>query len=316
MVWERQGKEGYDCIPFLGVSRSLGDFWSFNPRTKQFIVSPKPDVYVHPLNPKMQKFVVIASDGLWNVMTPDEVVRFIWDYENASNDDQRPRDVVRAIINKALYIWAGKRHPADNIAVLIAFLSESSVVNSCPTQFRTVPGNISAEVRDTSTSETRTEDVKENDGDSSRKSPKFQNLKPVNLVNNTSSVAMAKLSGITSRFCGIVNHIPSGLHRCPLVHECIPSIGKHIETNNTSEAVPSLKRSKLDFSPSDPLNWADKVDSLCGNPKQTVKHLSEVLADDDSGAHSDDAISEEVTSLSEPASSSACVSNKQIVLAM
>ena len=75
-----------DLIPFLSVSRSLGDFWSFNPRTKQFVVSPKPDVHVHPLNPDEQKFIVIATDGLWNVMSPKEVVEFIWDYEH---DDQR-----------------------------------------------------------------------------------------------------------------------------------------------------------------------------------------------------------------------------------
>ena len=90
VVWRRQRKFGedgvYDCIPFLRVSRSLGDFWSFNQRTNHFTVSPKPDVTVHPLDPKTQKFVVIASDGLWNVMTPDEVVQFIWDYENNKDE--------------------------------------------------------------------------------------------------------------------------------------------------------------------------------------------------------------------------------------
>lgn len=317
VVWERQrkeGKEGYDCIPFLGVSRSLGDFWSFNPRTKQFIVSPKPDVYVHPLNPKKQKFVVIASDGLWNVMTPDEVVRFIWDYENASSDDQQqPRDVVRAVINKALDRWAGKRYPADNIAVLIAFLSESSVVNSCPRHLRTVPSNCVGEAQETPTSESRTDDVEGNECETSTKPPESQYPKSIVLVNDVSlSVEVEKLSGLTDRSCGIVDHIPSDLNRCPPAHECSPSklisIGKHISTDNASELVPSLKRSKLDCSPSDLLNCADKVDSPCG--LQTVKQLSEILDDDDSGVHSDDASSEDVANLSEPAaSSSACVSN-------
>ena len=129
VCWERERKESrgvYDCIPFLGVSRSLGDFWSLSHRTQKFTVSPKPDVYAHKLNLEEQKFVVIASDGLWNVMSPDEVVRFIWDYQRASDKgNNQPKDVVKAVIRQALERWAGKLFPADNIAVLIAFLSES-----------------------------------------------------------------------------------------------------------------------------------------------------------------------------------------------
>ena len=134
VVWRRPRKSGekeiYDSIPFLSVSRSLGDFWSFNPRTNSFTVSPKPDVHVHPLNPKVQRFIVIASDGLWNVMTPDEVVQFIWDYECDKDTCHQPRDVVRATINEALRRWERKHLPADNIAVLIAFLSEASLESS------------------------------------------------------------------------------------------------------------------------------------------------------------------------------------------
>lgn len=131
VVWRRLRKSGgegiYDSIPFLSVSRSLGDFWSFNPRTKCFTVSPKPDVHVHPLNPKEQRFIVIASDGLWNVMSPDEVVQFIWDYEHDEEECCKPRDVVRSIIEEALRRWEWKRLPADNIAVLIAFLTEAVI---------------------------------------------------------------------------------------------------------------------------------------------------------------------------------------------
>ena len=129
VVWKRQRKFSgtFDSIPFLSVSRSLGDFWSYNPRTNHFTVSPKPDVAVHPLDPRTQRFIVIASDGLWDVMSPDEVVKFIWDYENDKDECHQPRDVVRAIINEALRKWEQKKVPADNIAVLIAFLTEASV---------------------------------------------------------------------------------------------------------------------------------------------------------------------------------------------
>ncbi|KAL5477120.1 hypothetical protein EMCRGX_G023866 [Ephydatia muelleri] len=135
VVWERQRQRSRagteleqdkhtDSIPFLSVSRSLGDFWSYNPRTQKYTVSPSPDVTVVPLNLSEQKFVVIASDGLWNVMTPHEVVSFIWDYEHDTLCQEESKDVVRALINEALRRWKSKGLLADNIAVLIAFLSE------------------------------------------------------------------------------------------------------------------------------------------------------------------------------------------------
>ena len=72
------------------------------------------------------KFVLIASDGLWNVMTPNEVVSFIWKYEHDMACHQESKDVVRALINQALRRWKTKGLLADNVAVLIAFLSEQT----------------------------------------------------------------------------------------------------------------------------------------------------------------------------------------------
>lgn len=146
MVWQRERKSSpttalsstnettspimFDTIPFLSVARSLGDYWSFSPITKEFVVSPFPDVHILPLEPKIQKFLVIASDGLWNVMTPTEVVQFIWDYEHDESTCHQPRDVVKAVINEALRRWKRKNLLADNIAVLIAFLTEEIVTET------------------------------------------------------------------------------------------------------------------------------------------------------------------------------------------
>ncbi len=122
----------FDTIPFLSVARSLGDFWSFSPATNEFVVSPCPDVHVLPLEPKNHKFLVLASDGLWNVMTPTDVVQFIWDYEHDEETCHQPRDVVKAVINEALKRWKRKNLLADNISVLIAFLSEEEATPSTP----------------------------------------------------------------------------------------------------------------------------------------------------------------------------------------
>lgn len=149
VVWERQRKgcingEQVDFIPFLSVSRSLGDFWSYCPRSGEFVVSPRPDVHCFTLNTKVQKFVVIASDGLWNVMSPREVVEFIWDYEHEREEKlHQPKDVVRAVINEALSRWNSKHLLADNIAVLIAFLSDD---DSCSPSVANVNSTVEEEV--------------------------------------------------------------------------------------------------------------------------------------------------------------------------
>ena len=137
MVWERKKTTDtpdqtstVDLIPFLSVSRSLGDFWSWSERTQQFVVSPHPDVCVHTLDASKQKFIVLASDGLWNVMTPQDVVDFVWDYETREEEEEllhQTRDVVRALIDEALYRWCKKGMFADNISVVIAFFSQDGV---------------------------------------------------------------------------------------------------------------------------------------------------------------------------------------------
>ena len=136
-----------DLIPYLNISRCLGDFWSFNKKTQKFVVSPNPDVQVHSLDLSTQKFIVLASDGLWNAMTPQEVVDFVWAYEQGkrcmeevvdfvSAYEQGKRcikngkrkgkrdDVGRALIDEALKRYQQRNMLADNIAVVIVFHRE------------------------------------------------------------------------------------------------------------------------------------------------------------------------------------------------
>ena len=49
-----------------------GDLWSYNSNKDVFVVSPEPDVCVYDLDPAKHKFVILASDGLWDMVKPDE----------------------------------------------------------------------------------------------------------------------------------------------------------------------------------------------------------------------------------------------------
>lgn len=61
-------------VPFLAVARSLGDLWSYDTAHDEFIVSPVPDVFSFELDPRVHKCLILATDGLWNIMKSSECV--------------------------------------------------------------------------------------------------------------------------------------------------------------------------------------------------------------------------------------------------
>ena len=318
VVWRRQrkcGKGVYDHIPFLSVSRSLGDFWSFNPRTDRFTVSPKPDVHVYPLNPKEQKFIVIASDGLWNVMSPDEVVHFIWDYEHDEEVySQPPRDVVKAVINEALRRWERKRLPADNIAVLIAFLSESSEDSSVCS----IPQSLAPMAKIEGASEACEVSPVLKINSEVRSSPlalavsPVESIEPSKLETKAISSSATISDGSSMEFHSItktnshhMDRIPPNLHRSPLISTSssskLSTIGKHSRAEDGSEESPWLKRTKLDTDSGCDMGFSDETTCVTSGENTDIGNL---LMDEDSGKSSDDGASaclDEVTSLPNPA---------------
>jgi len=55
----------------LSVSRSLGDY------SCQQYITCEPEVVVREIDPTRDEFLVVASDGLWDYMSPEEVVAFV-----------------------------------------------------------------------------------------------------------------------------------------------------------------------------------------------------------------------------------------------
>jgi serine/threonine protein phosphatase PrpC len=63
-----------------------GDLWSFDYFRGEFVVSPVPDVKVYSIDPSSDKYIILASDGLWGVVRPDEAVRCV--NESIQNVDE------------------------------------------------------------------------------------------------------------------------------------------------------------------------------------------------------------------------------------
>jgi len=161
VVWYRptQGHQGpirrsthFEEIPFLAVARSLGDLWSYNSVQNEYIVSPEPDLCVFPMNFKTDKCIVLASDGLWNVMRPLEVMLHLQEVQekeldrmNKDNLDHNYNNThnfsfnqiyhkeqlspAQTLVESALERWESRHLRADNTTAIVIYLDHLAFLN-------------------------------------------------------------------------------------------------------------------------------------------------------------------------------------------
>lgn len=59
------------CVFLLSVT---GDLWSYDFYSGEFVVSPEPDTSVVTLDPRKHRYIILGSDGLWNMVPPQEAI--------------------------------------------------------------------------------------------------------------------------------------------------------------------------------------------------------------------------------------------------
>lgn len=128
VVWNRPRLDNHnicDVVPFLAVARSLGDFWSYHPSTKSYVVSPEPDVNVVEIDSR-DKCLILASDGLWNVLRINKAVKLVRRFEQISGKEYYFEKNTHAstLLDISMGKWAGSRFRADNVTVLIALFDQ------------------------------------------------------------------------------------------------------------------------------------------------------------------------------------------------
>jgi protein phosphatase 1L len=95
--------DGFDWrIQALSVSRAFGDT-----DTKRFVIQ-KPDIFRHTLR-KGDEFIILACDGLWDVLSNKEAVNFV-----IKNRKKRG-------MTKLLAEYAIEKGSTDNITVIVIF---------------------------------------------------------------------------------------------------------------------------------------------------------------------------------------------------
>mmetsp|Transcript_1491 Transcript_1491/g.3099 ORF Transcript_1491/g.3099 Transcript_1491/m.3099 type:complete len:414 (-) Transcript_1491:147-1388(-) len=93
----------------LAITRSLGDYWLKSPLCK--VLSGVPDVQSFKLNPA-DEFVIVASDGLWDKVTPACAVKYL-----RKKNPKTPQEASQLLVR-----LARRRGSGDNIGVVVVFL--------------------------------------------------------------------------------------------------------------------------------------------------------------------------------------------------
>ncbi|KAF3706599.1 Protein phosphatase 1D [Channa argus] len=111
-----------DQIPFLAVARSLGDLWSYDFYSGEFVVSPEPDTTVMTLDPKRHRYIILGSDGLWNMMPPNNAVNMCYSHDKMVGP--KGMSCARRLGCTALLFWKERMLRADNTTVIVLALQE------------------------------------------------------------------------------------------------------------------------------------------------------------------------------------------------
>eukprot|EP00729_Bicosta_minor_P007095 gene7095-2777_t len=104
-------------IPFLNMTRSLGDLWSWNPGTEDYNVSPDPDISYRTLSPT-NTTLVLASDGVWDVLSAEECLGTVAETMNRAVAAARRWGTLR-------------RGRADNISAIVVFTQFATAECAC-----------------------------------------------------------------------------------------------------------------------------------------------------------------------------------------
>ena len=104
----------------LALSRSIGD------RAERPWVTASADVVRRSVDEDEDEFVILATDGLFDVMSSAEAVSFVNDLLGRTTHPDR-RDGVRRDMARHLVEEALRRGTSDNVTVLILWIKDEKI---------------------------------------------------------------------------------------------------------------------------------------------------------------------------------------------
>ena len=113
----------------MAVARALGDLWSYNAKDDIYVVSPDPDLHVYDLNVLKDRCLILGTDGVWNVVSPEMAVQSVSEAER--NNEKHMIDPhgghtwvnpSKKLVDLAIDRWNYNNLRADNTSVVTVML--------------------------------------------------------------------------------------------------------------------------------------------------------------------------------------------------
>ena len=98
--------------PGLVMSRTFGDL-----EAKKIGVISEPDIIMKKID-KNSKFIVLASDGLWDVLKPYDVNRIVRPFFNKDDIE----GACQALMKRAIQQWIKDKEERDDITIIVVFI--------------------------------------------------------------------------------------------------------------------------------------------------------------------------------------------------
>ena len=103
--------------PGLSLSRTIGDL-----EGKKIGIISEPDITVRNLD-ENSKFIVMGSDGLWDVIKPYDVSRMVRPYFNKRDTD----GACKALLKKAEQLYKKNNEERDDITIIVIFVGKPNI---------------------------------------------------------------------------------------------------------------------------------------------------------------------------------------------
>ena len=104
----------HEQLPGLAMSRSIGDLVAAHVG-----VIAEPEVIIHELTP-CDKFLVIASDGIWEFISSQQCINIISNFYHDNNIEK----ACEALLSEAIHNWNKEDNVVDDITLIILFFND------------------------------------------------------------------------------------------------------------------------------------------------------------------------------------------------
>jgi len=108
VVQQTEGADG--AVRGLAMTRSFGDCWAEN-----IGVTADPDVYIYKRSDH-DRYLVVGSDGIWDMMTEQEVADWFTQAEKAGTELTR---AVQGLVEEAVNRWTSQGMQADDTSLVV-----------------------------------------------------------------------------------------------------------------------------------------------------------------------------------------------------